>query len=229
MKNLLSLMLIISICGNSVYAQMSSPIRIKAGEDLYQKMAKEIYLYPAFMTGNILFRDGKTNEAKFNYNMLNGDIQFINDKGDTMSLANELTIKYVSIAKDSFFYSDGYLQLIAGNESAKVAKKQVIKIMDRQKIGAYDQPSSAGAITSINSLSSDRKRFNLDIRQDVILAKQVTLYIGDKYNHFFRASKKNLLKNYATNEKELTEYFKNNDVNFYNEKDLTRLVAILKD
>ncbi len=229
MKSSLPVIIIIMIFGADVSAQMSSPVRVKAGEDLYEKLAKEIYLYPSFTKGTIFFRDGKTNQSDFNYNMLNGEIQFIANNGDTLSLANELTIKYVNIAKDSFFYSGGYLQLISGNESAKVAKKQIIKIVDHQKIGAYDQPVSAGSVTSYNSMAGDLKTYKLDVRQDVILAKETSLYIGDKYNNFFRATKKNVLKNFHNRENELNNYLKNNNVNFGKEQDLIDLVAILKN
>lgn len=229
MKSNLSILFIMMACSATIFAQMSSPVRVKAGEDLYEKLAKEIYLYPAFNKGIILFKDGKMSQANFNYNMLNGEMQFIDAKGDTLSLANELTIKYVTIAEDSFFYGDGYLRLIAENESAKIAKKQVIKVIDKQKIGAYDQPSSAGSVTSYSSLSNELRNYKLDTRQDILLAKQTSFYLGDKYNNFFRYTKKNVFKNFPKKEKELNEYLKTNNVNFDKEEDLVRLLAVLKD
>ncbi len=229
MKSILSVLFMMTICSATTLAQMSSPIRVKAGEDLYEKLAKEIYLYPSFTNGTIVFRDGKINQTNFNYNMLNGEIQFVADKGDTLSLANELTIKYVNIAKDTFFYSGGYLQLVSGNESAKVARKTLIKIVDHQKIGAYDQPVSAGSVTSYNSMSSELRSYKLDVRQDVILAKETILYIGDRYNNFFRATRKNVFRNFSKKENELNEYFKSHNVNFGKEQDLAELVAILKN
>src|ERR1700712_5283487 len=109
MKYNIPALLILLICCVQLSAQMTAPIRVNAGDDLYTKLGHEIYLYPAFTTGTVAFRDGKMSQAKLNYNFLNGEVQFINDTGDTLSLANELTIKYLTIAKDSFFYSDGYL------------------------------------------------------------------------------------------------------------------------
>jgi hypothetical protein len=229
MKSILSILFIMMVCNATLFAQMSSPVRVKAGEDLYEKLAKEIYLYPAFNKGIISFKDGKMSQANFNYNMLNGEMQFIDAKGDTLSLANEFTIKYVTIAEDSFFYGDGYLRLIAENESAKIAKKQVIKVIDKQKIGAYDQPSSAGAVTSYSSISNELRNYKLNTRQDVLLAKQTSFYIGDKYNNFFKATKKNVLKNFPKKQQELNEHFKNNNVNFDKEEDLTKLIAVLKN
>ena len=229
MKNVLFPVFIWMLCSFSILAQDSKPIRVKAGEDIYQKLAKEIYLYPQFTQGTIYFRNGNTNLAYFNYNRMNGEMQFITDKADTLSVANEATIKYINVAKDSFFYSDGYLQLVIGNNAAKLARKQVIKIIDQQKIGAYDQPTSAGAITSYSSLNNDLRFYKLDIKQDVILGQQTTYFFGDKYNNFFRANKRNLLKNFSKKEKELTNYLKENSVDFNKEEDLAKLIVLLND
>ena len=229
MKNVLFPVFIWMLCSFSILAQDSKPIRVKAGEDIYQKLAKEIYLYPQFTQGTIYFRNGNTNLAYFNYNRMNGEMQFITDKADTLSVANEATIKYINVAKDSFFYSDGYLQLVIGNNAAKLARKQVIKIIDQQKIGAYDQPTSAGAITSYSSLNNDLRFYKLDIKQDVILGQQTTYFFGDKYNNFFRANKRNLLKNFSRKEKELNNYLKENSVDFNKEEDLAKLIVLLND
>ncbi|MEO5996839.1 MAG: hypothetical protein ABIN89_08910 [Chitinophagaceae bacterium] len=229
MKNVLFPIFIWLLCSFNILAQDSKPIRVKAGEDIYQKLAKEIYLYPEFIQGTIYFRNGNTNLANFNYNRMNGEMQFIDVKGDTLSVANEVTIKYINVAKDSFYYSEGYLQLVKGNNAAKVARKQVIKIIDQQKIGAYDQPSSAGAISSYSSLSNDLRFYKLDVRQDVILAQQTTYFFGDKYNNFFRANKKNLLRNFSKKERELNDYLKENNIDFNKEEDLTKLIVFLKD
>ncbi len=229
MKNILFLIFTWVVCSLNVSAQTSQPIRVKAGEDLYEKLAKEIYLYPKFILGTVVFRDGKESQANFNFNMLNGEMQFVDPKGDTLSIANELTIKYISVALDSFFYNEGYLQLVSGNNAAKLARKQLIKVVDKQKIGAYDQPSSAGSITSYSSISNDLRTIQLNIKQDVIMAKQTTFYIGDKYNNFLRASKKNLLKAFSKKETVLNNYLKENNVDFNKEEDLTKLIALLKD
>ncbi len=61
------------------------------------------------------------------------------------------------------------------------------------------------------------------------LAKQTSFYLGDKYNNFFRYTKKNVFKNFPKKEKELNEYLKTNNVNFDKEEDLVRLLAVLKD
>jgi hypothetical protein len=229
MKNFTFIILFCLVYSHNCYTQMTSPIRVKAGEDLYDKLASEIFLYPGFTRGIVQFRDGRMNQATLNYNMLIGEMQFINDKNDTLALANELTIKYITIAKDSFYFSGGYLQFISGNASAKLVKKQIIKIVDQEKIGAYDQPTSTGAITSYSSIAGDLKTFKLDVRQDVVLAKLTTYYFADKYNNFFKATKKNVLKYFPKKERELSDYVKSNNINFENENDLLKLLAFLTD
>ncbi len=61
------------------------------------------------------------------------------------------------------------------------------------------------------------------------MGKYRTLYIGDKYNHFLPVNKKNLQEIYAKREKEIAVYLKENNVNFFNEEDVQKLINYFKD
>src|SRR3990170_3843150 len=106
-----------------LFAQQSNKILIKAGEDIASSLAKEVYLFPDFTTGVVVSKDGSTSKGLLNYNMLNEEMQFIAPKGDTLSLAEEHTIKFIALGKDSFFYDHAYLQLVASNPVVKLAVK----------------------------------------------------------------------------------------------------------
>lgn len=175
---------------NESYAQQSEVIRVKAGDDMMVVLAKRIYHYPEFTSGIIYFKDGNAPSAMLNYNFLNGEMQFIAPKGDTLTIDNEKTIKLIMINDDSFYYDKAYLELIMANTAVKLAVKQRINVIATQKIGAYNQASGASSISSYTTFSAGPKSFKLNVRQDVLLSKETTYYLGDEFNRFFHASKK---------------------------------------
>ena len=59
-----------------------------------------------------------------NYNIFLGEIQFIDTKGDTLSLANPETIDSVAIDTSLIYYKKGYLQVIAAYGSYKLVKRE---------------------------------------------------------------------------------------------------------
>src|SRR5438105_3172680 len=117
---------------------------------------------------------------------------------------------------------------IIDNGSIKLDKKQLIKVLDKQKIGAYNQPSSASSIDSYSTYSYGGRIHKLDIREDILLSKQTSYYLGDQYNHFLLANKKNLLRMFSSHENIIEKYLKENAVDFNNEEDLKKLIFFLQ-
>lgn len=213
---------------NESHAQHSEIIRVKAGDDMIEVLAKRIYRYPVFTSGVIYFKDGNTPSALLNYNFLLGEMQFIAPKGDTLTIDNEKTINLVTIKEDSFYYDKGYLELIMAGSDVKLVMKQKINVKGTQKIGAYDQPSAVSSISSYTTFSSSPRNFKLNVRQDVLLAKETNYYFGDEFNHFFHASKKNVLNMYSKHQKSISAFLQTDPVNFYKEEDLKKLTVFLQ-
>ncbi len=198
---------------------------IKSGEPI--KDMSISFHYPQFSNGFVYFRDGKISNALLNYNLINGEMQFISPKGDTLALSNEITIKYITIDKDSFFYDKGYVELISGNDVARLAKKEGLVLSDVKKTGAYDQSSSVSSITTVSSLSSFNQVTSLNEKKDLIISKEISYYLGDAYNHFLPANKKNLLKLFGKKQTAIENYLKEKHTSFSNEKDLKELLSFL--
>ena len=210
-----------------LFAQQSDKILIKADEDVESKLAKQIYLFPDFTTGLVVSKDGSKSKGLLNYNLLNEEMQFIAPKGDTLSLADEHTIKFITVGKDSFFYDHAYFQLLAGNPVAKLAVKQRLKIVDKQRIGAYNQPSSTGSIQSQSNYISGAVSHRLNIREDILMAKETKYYFSDKYNHFVPANKKNVFKLFSRQQNEIEEFLRSNRIDFNQLEDLVSLLSFL--
>src|SRR5664279_4278217 len=104
----ISMLAIFIVLTKFVYPQDSATIFIAAGQEVSEVLTPEkIYHYPQFINGKIFFRDGSTSDAPLNYSYLQGEIEFISPKKDTLAIAKEqmLNIKKVVIDTNTFFYN----------------------------------------------------------------------------------------------------------------------------
>ena len=225
----LTLVICSLLCNSHQLKAQKDNWHVKAGEEVNDAVPPDVkFRYPQFVAGNVYFKNGAQSAAPLNYNLLNEEMEFINSNGDTLSLDNEATINYITINNDSFFYSKVYLELVAGNPLVKLAKKQRLKIGDVSKIGAYNQSSSSSAITSVTSLYNRAGVTNLAQRADLLLVKETIYYVGDYYNHFLPASKKNVIKMFGRKEDSINNFLQENKTRFNNEDDLKKLINFLQ-
>jgi hypothetical protein len=209
-------------------AQDKERVVVKAGSDINEVMATKIYQYPGFVKGVVMYKNGKASAGTLNYNRLSASIEFLTSEGDTLVLDEEETIRWVTLKEqDSFFYDKMYLQLVKSGSALKLAKNERFRVADQQKIGGYGQPSSASAIDAYSSISDGTKRLSLDVMTDVILVRHVTFYIGDRFNNYLPASRKNLLKLIPEKEAAIRKYFNKNQVDFHKKEDLEKLLDFL--
>lgn len=164
-----------------------------------------------------------------NYNSLTDQMLFIDPKGDTLAVKDEKAIKFIALDKDTFYYNDGYIRLVASNSVVKLAGKQIWEVADIRKIGSHNRPSTTFAVTSYSTLTD---RFggtqDLLLNEDLVLRKKTTYYFGDMYNHFVPAGKKNLLLLFPKEQNRLANYLKENKVNFNKKNDLEKVDQFLE-
>jgi hypothetical protein len=230
MRNTALIIFTILIFNNNIISQKEE-WTVKSGEDMKQSIPDSIkFLYPQFTTGLVYFKDGKISKAQLNYNLLFEEMQFIDTSKDTLAIANEATIKFIAIDSDSFYYDKAYLQTVMNATSIKLAKRESLKIADVQKISAYDQPSSTSSINTINRIYTTLgQTAQLNGRANIVFVKQTSYYIGDKYDHFLPATKKNVIKMFGRKENEIENFVNQNKITFNNEEDLKKLVSFLQN
>lgn len=228
MKNSIPALFAVLLCCYSTYAQ-TDRWTVKPGENINTALAPDVkFHYSKFTEGTVFFRDGTMSNALLDYSLLTEEMQFIAPKGDTLAVANEATIKYITIGNDTFLYNKVYMQLIAGNTTAKLAKKEALAIANVKKAGAYDQYSSTSSITTVKSVQLQDRVTNLTESQELTIIKESTYYIGDSYNHFLQANKKNIIKLFGKKQNAIEQYLKDNKVVFNKEEDLKALIAFLE-
>jgi len=220
------LLFVLAYCCRS-HAQ-DSPIVIKAGTSVHESVSmKDLYEYSQFVNGKIFFRSGDSAVAKFNYHRLLDEMQFIDLKDDTLSIANAAMIRLIRINNDVYYFDEGYVKLIKDTNGIKLASKQTLRVAGKNKIGAYDMPNPTSAIDSYRTLIDKNGVYNLVSREDITLAKKTEYYFGDKYNRFVLATRKNLLRQFSKQSGTLNAYLKENNVNLYSIEDLEKLLQFL--
>src|SRR2546423_1813756 len=58
-----------------------------------------------------------------------------------------------------------------------IAQKNKIELADRQKSGAYDQPTSAGSINNYSTMSADAKHYDLKVNQTLVYRKHISYFL----------------------------------------------------
>ncbi|TKK68611.1 hypothetical protein FC093_10855 [Ilyomonas limi] len=200
---------------------------VQGNDDINSSIPDSVkYKYSSFTSGRVTFKDGTKGSSFLNYNLLLGEVQFVSLKGDTLSLANENTIRSISINQDTFYYDNVYLQFIAGNTSAKLAKSEKMRLADIKKRGGFENYTSSGGIENYSSLNIGARTLHLTENKQLIFITHIFYYIGDPYYHFLPATKRNVLKMFSKR-KGLAAYLNENKIDFSKEEDLKKLLAYL--
>ena len=230
MKTLLLLFLIL-IGYTDLSGQDSTLVTVKAGEKIEDVLKpSDIYIYPRFIYSKVLFKDGTVSDAYMNYNRLYDQMLFISEKGDTLALTDVKNLEFIVNDWDVFYYSGGYLRLIADDTVIKLAEKQIWVVADVRKMGTHNTPKNTLAITSVGFFSNGQdaaKSKELIMNAETLIRKETQYYFGDKFNHFVPASKKRLLNLFPKEELRIENYLKENKVNFDKKDDLEKLCQFL--
>jgi hypothetical protein len=227
MRALLFVLFVFLYCPG-LFAQRKKFVTVKAGSEILEVLStSDILYYPVFANGTVFRKDGSKVEARLNYNLLVDEMHFIAPAGDTLALANEESIRYIAVGKDTFVFNNGgYLRVIANGGRAKLALKETWVIADSRQVGPYNTTNTSAAITTYTSYTRAGSLYGLTINADLELKYSEQYYLGDQFNHFIQASKKNSMTLFPESER-LEPYLKENKVDFKSEEDLTKLTMYL--
>jgi hypothetical protein len=92
-----------------LFGQQRKIIAINPGENIIENIPHdELYAYPEFRWGSLNLKR-KNLPCRLNYNLLLDEIQFINDKADTLPVTDE-RVQMVVIDRDTFFRNEFYVK-----------------------------------------------------------------------------------------------------------------------
>jgi hypothetical protein len=228
-RRLLILLTSTAVFCSYVPAQSKNLIIIKAGHTIKESLSPgDLYQYPQFNEGFVILKNGKTANARMNYNHFLDNLEFINTQGDTMSLANGKEVQLATIGTDSFFYNNGFIKLISRYGHINLAIKQTLPIVSREKMtDGYGSYSTINNVESYDSYSDGLKVYRLVLMENLALANKLQYYLGKADDAFTPLNKKNVLKLFPKQKDRVEAYLKDNAINFDKGEDIMKLAQFL--
>jgi hypothetical protein len=187
---------------------------------------KGIYRFPVFNEGSIIFRNGIISTARMNFNVSLDEIHFINEKGDTLSLADPAAISFINLNNSRFYYDKSFLQTIGTStvDGVTLAFKQSLSAQQQKKVGAYDMSQAHEGKSGLKLFNGHGEIYNLGANDNIMVTAKEIYFFGDAYGHFEKASKDYILDHYNKDQPALKEFIKTNHINFNVLKDLLKLM-----
>jgi len=172
---------------HNISAQQRKAYIVKAGETPGEALpAEALYVFPVFKEGIVYLRDGSFSRQKFNYNILQSEMQFISTNGDTLAIADPPMIKNIIIDTVVYYYDKSYLQVISQIDSFKLAIKQTLTQLPYRTRAGYDAPSGVSSITTYGSITARGSVARLQARKDVLFEKEIVYYVSRSIQSFYQ-------------------------------------------
>ncbi len=190
--------------------------------DQANSTGKYIYRFPSFSEGTIVFRNGLINPANLNYNIALDEMHFISQAGDTLSIADPVTIHFVSLQGQRFYYDKGFLQTVTADGDIILAYKQVIKDNEKRE-GAFGIETDKPGVRNYDFVFINGRKLDLNDDDSNIITTE-SYFFGDAYGHFFKANKDYILLHYKDYRQELDSFLKTNHISFNRQDDLLKLL-----
>ncbi len=153
MKRLFALYLILAVAV-SASAQLHEKIVVKAGDNIPLAVSENgFYRLPKFTEGIYTMRNGQKATARFNFNIGNGEVEYIGDKGDTLAIGVPDEIRLITIGPDVqyIYHNKAYYEIVADKKPAKLAKRVRI-LLENEKKGGYGESAPASSQSNLKNL-----------------------------------------------------------------------------
>lgn len=189
---------------------------------------KKAYLYPQFTDGKAISINGITTLSKFNYNLLTGEVEFIDANKDTLAIADMKMIKTIAIGDDLYFYNNQgefLLKMVETYNTTSLLKEQKYQLTNMKTKGAMGTQSNSQAPSNAPNLYNDGVLQPLTSDGTMEFSVKTYYYFVGKDNRFFLVNKSNLMKMYADSKGELSKYLKENKINFKNEESVKKVLS----
>lgn len=226
----LILSLILTTCSYFTHSQDLKIFKIKAGEypDKVIPYADR-YQFGQFTTGKAVFVDGRTSQARFNYNYIGGHVLFVGANLDTLEIIDQAILKNVTIGDKSYRFDKrfGYSEVIASFDRASLGKREVLARIGTEKGGPYGISYTASSVTTYRSYSSDQTATTkkLNANAEGVFSYRTTHYLIDNNNRFYIPTAGSIKKLYPAHKQQISQYLGEKPVDFGKEQDLLRLLG----
>ena len=176
---------------------------------------KSIYLFPEFEEGKITFDTGFSGSEtnRLNYNLYYSQIDLINQNGDTIPLDASREIKLITMGDHIFFHdeSKGYIQVLLQTPVALGVRT----LLTTEKMEYVSGNVNARTEVDNRGVPSIYDRY---------YKKTATYFFIDTDNKLHKANRHFIFRLFPGSKGTITNYIKDNLIDFNNRTDLSRLL-----
>ena len=209
-----------------LFAQKKEQVIVKAGTRVIDYFPlSDRYLYPDFTAGEAFFTNNRNYPAVYNFNFLSGEMEFIKSN-DTLIITDKTDLLSIVVAQDTFYYGNGYQQIIQ-NGQFKVYVKRGVAIKDIRKKGAMGTVNRSAASESYDYLLANSLSIDLVADIDMVLEKEDAYYFSTNGKDFTRYTKSNVVKVVPGKKDVLTNYIYATKTYFRSKEDILKLANIV--
>ncbi|GLU52088.1 hypothetical protein [Dyadobacter frigoris] len=201
--------------------------RTKNGSNISKNIPyQEQYQFEEFNPGKVYFRNGRIANARLNYNLFYGEIEFIDTKNDTLLLNDQDFMDSIAIGSEIFYYlpRQGHIREIKNYGKVRLGEKQVLAVLDNERESAYNHYSATSAISNYKTFSNQNGSQWMKPSDNVVFKRKSIHFFIDKNKQFYIPSKASTLKLFRDNSKEINDYIKEQNIDFSKQSDLTKLL-----
>ncbi|OJV18097.1 MAG: hypothetical protein BGO21_14380 [Dyadobacter sp. 50-39] len=226
----LTFLLTLALYPYHTHSQDRKVFKVKAGEypDHVIPYADR-YQFPQFTAGKAEFVDGRSSQARLNYNYIGGHVLFVGPRMDTLEIIDKGLLKNITIGEKSYRFDKqfGYSEVIGTYRRASLGKREVLARIGTEKGGPYGISYTASSVTTYRSYSSDQAATTkkLNANAEGLFSYRKAYFLIDNNNRFYIPGAGSVKKLYPAYKKQIDQYLRENPVDFGKEQDLARLLA----
>ena len=232
MRAWLALLLYFVLTNDLLAQTKKESYRVPDNSDITKTIpVKDRFLLENFGKGTVYFRNGSRSEALMNYSYFHSEVQFIDQKNDTLLLASNDLVNRIVIGDMVFYYlpQHGHIQQIGVFDKVRLGKRQKLVMSDTEHRTVFGGKSTTSTISPYTTFNDSKGQTRgLSSATNIIMRRADSYFWIDENQRFYPANKVNLTKIFPKQKQQLNDYLHQNSVNFSDEQDLIKLLEYSK-
>jgi hypothetical protein len=188
-----------------------------------QESVTRHYVLPDFVEGSALMKNGKTQDAVMNYNMVTEEMIF--EKGDTkLAMTNLEAVDTVYLGTRKFIPHGKVFYEVLLSDKISLFIKHKCNLLQAGTPAGYGGTSETSATTSISILVNSGSMYKLQLPKEYRVKDASQFWISMDNSESIVTSQKQFLKIFPEKSKELEQFIKQNKLNVRKQDDLVILI-----
>lgn len=185
-------------------------------EDLLTKLPSEVaYFMPEFTHAYIFYTNGTKFEANLNICLVDNSVRYINDKCDTLLMANAASVNKI-LAGDAIYQqlNGTFVHQLAAYGQTSLSEKKIFNFKEPEINIGFANLAPTSTARAYNAEDHDvAKGYGKDMEIDYRLE---TVYVLTHKNKTYSCKQSSFIKFFPEKKQQIKEFVKKNDIDFSN-------------